>query len=301
MPRNGSGVYTLPQAPFVAGTTISSAAVNSDFSDLAAAMTGSLPRDGQAGMSGQFKAADGSSIAPSITFASDTSTGFFKAAAGEIGVDISGTEIGFFDSTGWQGPSPLIPIIPVGSILDYGGASAPAKWVLAFGQALSRTTYALLFAVYSTTYGSGDGSTTFNIPDLRGSVTAGADNMGGSAASRLTTAFFGSDPTILGDRGGAQSKALTAGNVPAITSTGSNSITVNAGADLAATAGSVITSGGATGVANAAPASTNNSWFNISSLSGTNSISVTSTGTSGTAFGIIQPSLIVNKIIFAGV
>lgn len=51
MPRNGTGTYSLPQSPFVAGTVISSAAVNSDFSDIAAALTASLPRDGQAGMS----------------------------------------------------------------------------------------------------------------------------------------------------------------------------------------------------------------------------------------------------------
>jgi len=56
---------------------------------------------------------------------------------------------------------------PTGTIVAYAGASAPAGWLFCHGQAVSRTTYARLFAVIGTTYGAGDGSTTFNLPDLR--------------------------------------------------------------------------------------------------------------------------------------
>lgn len=56
---------------------------------------------------------------------------------------------------------------PVGSILPYGGSSAPTGWMLCDGSAISRSTYADLFAVLSTTYGVGNGTTTFNIPDTR--------------------------------------------------------------------------------------------------------------------------------------
>src|SRR5262245_45971339 len=59
---------------------------------------------------------------------------------------------------------------PIGAVIDYAGASAPSKWLLCYGQAVSRTTYAALFDVLSTTYGVGDGSSTFNVPDLRGRV-----------------------------------------------------------------------------------------------------------------------------------
>ena len=56
---------------------------------------------------------------------------------------------------------------PTGAIVAYGGTDAPTGWLLCNGQAVSRTTYARLFAVIGTTYGAGDGSTTFNLPDLR--------------------------------------------------------------------------------------------------------------------------------------
>lgn len=63
---------------------------------------------------------------------------------------------------------------PLGTILPFGGTSAPAGWMLCQGQALSRTTYAKLFAIIGTAFGTGDGSTTFNIPDLRGEFLRGA-------------------------------------------------------------------------------------------------------------------------------
>lgn len=62
---------------------------------------------------------------------------------------------------------------PLGTILAYGGATAPAGWMLCQGQALSRTTYAKLFEIIGTAFGSGDGSTTFNLPDLREATTKG--------------------------------------------------------------------------------------------------------------------------------
>jgi microcystin-dependent protein len=98
---------------------------------------------------------------------------------------------------------------PIGVILPYGGTSAPTGWLLAYGQAVSRSTYAALFAVYSTTYGVGDGSTTFNLPDLRGRVPAGQDDMGGTSANRLTDQTDGLDGDTLGDTGGTETQAYT--------------------------------------------------------------------------------------------
>ena len=62
-----------------------------------------------------------------------------------------------------------------GSITMYAGATAPDGWLICDGSAVSRTTYADLFSVIGTTYGSGDGSTTFNIPNLKGRVPVGLD------------------------------------------------------------------------------------------------------------------------------
>lgn len=100
--------------------------------------------------------------------------------------------------------------IPIGGVLPYVGTSAPnSSFVLPYGQAISRTTYASAFSLMGTTFGAGDGSTTFNIPDLRGRVIAGLDNMGGSAASRLTSIYFGGAATNLGAVGGSESHTLT--------------------------------------------------------------------------------------------
>ena len=81
-----------------------------------------------------------------------------------------------------------VGFMPVGVVVPFAGSSSPAGWELCYGQAISRTTYAGLFATISTTYGSGDGSTTFNVPDLRGRSVAGVDNMGGTDAGRLSIA-----------------------------------------------------------------------------------------------------------------
>ncbi len=59
-------------------------------------------------------------------------------------------------------------LVPVGSILAYGGSTAPPGWVLCDGAAISRSTYYTLFLIIGTQFGAGDGSTTFNVPNLKG-------------------------------------------------------------------------------------------------------------------------------------
>lgn len=100
---------------------------------------------------------------------------------------------------------------PAGSMLPFAGSAAPVGWLLCYGQAISRSTYSALFTAIGTTYGAGDGSTTFNLPDLRGRVVAGKDDMGGTAANRLTSPVAGS---TLGATGGAQSHTLTTTEMP---------------------------------------------------------------------------------------
>ena len=73
---------------------------------------------------------------------------------------------------------------PIGSILPYGGAVAPSGWFICQGQAVSRTIYAELFAVIGTIFGSGDGSTTFNLPDPRNKAIMGAGTTGVLGASQ---------------------------------------------------------------------------------------------------------------------
>jgi microcystin-dependent protein len=116
--------------------------------------------------------------------------------------DAAGNSIWTMDPVGFA--SVISNGVPIGSQVAYGGASAPAGWLFCYGQLLSRTTYAALFAIVSTTYGIGDGTTTFAAPDRRGRVPVGKDNMGGSAANRVTNAGSGVDGLTLGAVGGDQ-------------------------------------------------------------------------------------------------
>jgi len=93
MSRNGSGTYTVP-ITLVPNTLATAGDLNTNFSDIATALTGSLPRDGQAGMTGPFKSSDGSVTAPGIAFSAETGSGLFRKSAGVIGVSILGVEIG---------------------------------------------------------------------------------------------------------------------------------------------------------------------------------------------------------------
>jgi microcystin-dependent protein len=81
-----------------------------------------------------------------------------------------------------RGDTP-IETVPVGTILTYAGASAPAGWLVCDGSAISRSTFAALYAVVGTTYGAGDGSTTFNVPDARGRTIMGAGVGAGGGTS----------------------------------------------------------------------------------------------------------------------
>ncbi len=104
-------------------------------------------------------------------------------------------------------------LTPTGAVLPFAGSTAPTSFLLCFGQAVSRVTYADLFGVIGTTYGVGDGSTTFNLPDLRGRAIAGLDNMGGSAAGRLTSTVLTASNT-LGATGGTQTHTLSTTEIP---------------------------------------------------------------------------------------
>lgn len=81
------------------------------------------------------------------------------------------------------------PLVPVGTILDFAAATAPSGYLVCDGSAVSRTTYSALFAVIGTTWGAGDGSTTFNVPDLRGRAAIGS---GTGTASDATAHALGS-------------------------------------------------------------------------------------------------------------
>lgn len=108
----------------------------------------------------------------------------------------------------------------IGSYYFTGNTAADDGFILPYGQNVSRTTYAALFAKFGTTYGAGDGSTTFGLPDCRGRVFAGKDDMGGVSANRLTGLSGGLNGDVLGATGGLESHILTLAQLAAHTHTG---------------------------------------------------------------------------------
>jgi len=105
--------------------------------------------------------------------------------------------------------------VPVGAVLVWSTATAPTGYTLCDGSAISRTTFADLFAVVSTTFGIGDGSTTFNVPDMRGRLPVGKDNLGGSSANRVTD----TEADTIGSSEGAEDTTLTTAQLPGHTHT----------------------------------------------------------------------------------
>lgn len=94
-------------------------------------------------------------------------------------------------------------LVPPGIISAYGGTTAPDGWLFCVGSAISRTTYADLFAIIGTSHGSGDGSSTFNLPDMRGAFIRGVNGGSGrdpDVASRTASGTGGS----VGDNVGSQ-------------------------------------------------------------------------------------------------
>lgn len=184
MPYDPAGLYSLPPSyRATAGQTIRTEQHNPPLEDIAAALSSVLVRDGRNGMVGPL--------------------------------DMGGFPL---KNVGAGGNVALASqLLPIGAVIDFAGPSAPTGWLLCAGQAVSRSTYAALFEVISTTYGAGDGSTTFNVPDAKGRATAGRDNMGGTAANRLTSAGSGIVGITLGASGGAETHTLTAQEAPVLT------------------------------------------------------------------------------------
>lgn len=105
----------------------------------------------------------------------------FIGALGELTVDTDKKTVVVHDGITAGG---FPQALPAGSLIYYAGSVAPAGYLKANGALLSRTTYAALFAAIGTLFGAGDGSATFNLPDLRGEFIRGWDNGRGVDAGR---------------------------------------------------------------------------------------------------------------------
>lgn len=101
MPRNSSGNYTLPAGnPVVSGTLIEASWANDTLSDLAVAMTESLSRDGEGGMTAALRVIDGTASVPGIGFSNETNSGLYRSAAGDWYLVVQGAGVFRLQSTG---------------------------------------------------------------------------------------------------------------------------------------------------------------------------------------------------------
>lgn len=219
---SSNGVYSLPVGYLaVTGQTIQASQHNPPLEDIAAALTARLSRDGTAAMTGPLKVVDGAVGAPAVAFNSAQSTGFYKTAGGNIGVAINGVETVEFGSGGIVTGARFL-----GELIPYTGITAPALFVLPYGQTLSRTTYAALWAFAlteiaagNTFYNNGDGATTFGIGDLRGRSIAAIDNMGGSDANRLAAGGLSTVRKIIGGASGQDAVTIAQNQLPNVAPT----------------------------------------------------------------------------------
>lgn len=157
------------------------------------------------------------------TLSSRPAASIANAGSGYFATDDKGGRMAVSNGSAWVNVGlPFYAEFPIGAVCDWPWAagSIPAQALLPYGQAVSRSTYAelnTLAAATSYAHGAGDGTTTFNLPDYRGRTGAGLDDMGGSAANRITNAVSGIVGTTLGAAGGVQGVTLTVAQIPSHT------------------------------------------------------------------------------------
>ena len=178
-------------------------------------------------------------------------------------------------------------------------SAAQSGWLLCYGQAISRTTYSALYAAIGTTYGAGDGSTTFNLPDCRGRVLAGADNMGGVAAGRLTG-------YTIAVAGGEQTHTLATTEMPSHNHTASDAGHTHVASDAGHThpilisgAHLSVTGGAGINLTEYASGTTGLGYANVTVYTGYASVSIGYTGSSG-AHNNVQPTMAGYLFIYTG-
>lgn len=212
-----SAVNEITVANAATGTSpsISATGSNSDIDLLLVPKGSGVTRSGGvevATLTGTQALSNKTIVSPANVSATTGNAAVIAATGPDTNININLTPKGT-GSVLFGGAAPAL--VPTGSVMPFAGTTEPAGWLFSFGQAVSRSTYAALFATVGTTYGAGDGSTTFNLPDLRGRVAAGQDDMGGTSANRLTGQSGGVDGDTLGGTGGFETNTLTEAQMPA--------------------------------------------------------------------------------------
>lgn len=216
----------------------------------------------------------------------DASGNLATAPVANSSVAIAGATLGF---------------VPTGVVLPFAGATAPAGFLLCNGAAVSRTTYAALFAVVSTTYGAGDGSTTFNVPDTRSRALVGM-GQGSGLTNRVLAATGGEETHALSiaelaahTHGGATGNANATHN-HGVTDPSHQHNSTNGNSFLTTGATYQQTGAGASWAASNNHTATATTGITVDNASPTHNHSISSQG-SGTAHQNMQPFLVLNHIV----
>lgn len=142
-------------------------------------------------------------------------------------------------------------------------------------------------------FGNGNGTTTFNVPDLRGYTIAGRDNMGGAAAGRLTTTYFGANnPDSQGATGGSESHIMTLGELATHTHVATSTVNDPGHVHALATSDTASGSGAQRGVSGGA-----NPYDTASSTTGITVSTVNANAGSSTPFTVVQPTMVISYVI----
>lgn len=170
MPRNASGVYTLPSGnPVTAGTTIDATWANSTLSDIANEITNSLDRNGNGGMLASFRFSDGTVGAPAMSFINETTTGFYRAGAGQLWASVQSTQVAQFTVNGITLPAGKNVV--VGGTLGVTGTSTFTGAITATGGVVGNVT----------------GNVTGTAANVTGTVAVANGGTGGTTASAART------------------------------------------------------------------------------------------------------------------
>jgi len=184
-------------------------------------------------------------------------------------------------------------LVPTGTVAPYAGTAEPTGWLFCRGQEVLRSSYTTLSDLITTTYGAytngsgGVGTSHFRLPDLRGRVVAGQDDMGGTSANRLTGLSGGVDGDVLGAAGGAETHALTEAQLAAHRHFVAAAVSTSVGSPTLSNTQQVAQTNNTGG----------NGTYNLHGTSTDATVGRSSSTGNGDAHNNVQPTIILNYII----
>jgi microcystin-dependent protein len=193
-------------------------------------------------------------------------------------------------------------VIPPGTVIWSAGSALENGYLWPTGSNISRTTFAALFDRIGTTFGVGDGSTTFALPDIRARYIIGRDNLGGAGSTNRALATYsnGVSAAALGNTGGLYFLQIATSNVPAMTGSGSGSGSVTGSVNIGGLSFLGTNGGTSSATAGAGPTIVNTGQSSLGLVDGNASVSVSvnvNSGSPATPLNVMGPTIVLNPMI----